>query len=454
MRTTKRLLEIPLLALFLVACAGCPRRVQVRVVMTPTNNDALERTFEVSYTGKTESVPVLFTEMVTPATKLYGAPKKVTETAQSFAGTFERVPGDIVLDGQANRGSYHVWRSPLGSFHYYKEILPGCTKPYQWFERGTAWVDRLAKVCATVARQQLAGEQGLDRLVAFIQSPLKQDVKELLFLLHTSAAAHQARGSLAAGEDRDWRSGGWAITYLLQFASDRGYFEVEDVVGVFPADKKSQFRFVKGLIARRMGQKLDAQLAAKLSFIEGRERLDSAFRSALEAEGMDGEKLRKEAGRFVRGYFHLDFSDQTPTPTGSFVLKCGREPIASNGKWCEPKRSVSWSMTLMPNYVLAPLIYAAWSVPDEAWQKKHLGGTVLAEEELCQFVLLEHWLSEKQRTAWHAVLHTLVPGRDISEQIIRATRQQEPEDERLRQCAEAFGDALRSAGKAKTGGSR
>jgi hypothetical protein len=103
-------------------------------------------------------------------------------------------------------------------------------------------------------------------------------------------------------------------------------------------------------------------------------------------------------------------------------LQCPAAPFATNGAWDTKTSRVTWSGRIgqrgqPPHNVLPKVLYALWSVPDAELQTKHFGKVVLTGEELAQYVLWRHGLSDEEAGEWDGFVATLEPGERLLEQL-------------------------------------
>ena len=416
--------------------AGCVEPC-VHVTMTPTGKGRLKRVLNVTDPSSADVSSDLGKEIVDNAKGIYGESRKTKAPGITFERTFTAVPTDIKLNGNTNRGHYRVWESPLGVVHYYSEMLPGCTRPLQRLEQGLKMIDSIAAVLSAMAENRLHGEEGLDRLVAFINGPLKEDLRELAFLMHASVVGATLLGR-TSDDDRE-RGLSTLAAYVVQFAADKGYVELEDIPRLIAGNEASQASFVKRLIAKRMRRELDANLSRRLAFVADSDQLAEAWEQAMEASGIDEDILGDQALALFAGAFHLDLFGAPPN--ARFIINCEAEPVSTSGKWDADKRRVTWAADLRKRNVLAPLLFVLWATPNEAWQKQHLGGVVLQGEALCECLMSDMVLGDEDRAVWREAIEGLDGAGDVVKQL-RAFAAKEGTGDGLRECADKLIGAL------------
>jgi hypothetical protein len=85
--------------------------------------------------------------------------------------------------------------------------------------------------------------------------------------------------------------------------------------------------------------------------------------------------------------------------------------------------------------ILPPLAYAAWSVPDAAWQKARLGKVAVTGEALAKLAFWEAGLGKAERETWHAALDGLDPKGDLEAKLNAIRLTDEESDEPVRGAA-------------------
>jgi len=400
-------------ALAAAAVCGCERdHVEVRVELR--RDGSLHRRLRLWHTsekreedkGKLLAPPE---EMVARAAPHYGKPLADEEQVVRFEGTFRTVPADYAQGEDTNHGDYTVWASRLGAVGYYRERRPGRIDHHARLREAMATVDRLVDLMAIMARQRLHGEEGLDRLLAFLKQPLRRDLKEMVtYVLH---AALGAPGRLPGEAGDDHLAGTGA--FLIQFAEERGYFRAADLPRLLT--EKGATDWATTLVAGKMGRPLDAVLRRKLLALTEPEHGEAAYVAALEELAIPREDFEKALQALANDLVHISFGGGTELLV-SLVMPPGAQIEFSSGTRDEAGRVVSWTDSL-DDRAVGMLYFAAWTAPDEAWQKAHLGRLALQGRELMEYVFWEHSLGDEGRTAWQAALDRLDPKGDLPKQL-------------------------------------
>ena len=404
----------PIAAVAVLALCGCIRD-RVEVTVEPRPDGSFVRTLGLWRfdDGEKDKIQAPSEEILANAAKHYMDRLPGDGPAVRFRGTFYTVPTDVLYEGRTNRGAYTVLRSPLGRLAYYRERRPGrldLRANLAEVERG---LDLVVKLLATVARQQLEGEEGLDRLVADLQGPLLRDLKELAFLFYVArlGPAGRVKEHRKADEKRLLN----AAALALQLAEERGLLKAADIPKL-AADDDARTEVLQRLVAARMGRKLDVALRTRLALLGDKDRLEAAAKQALKALGHTEEEfqeLLKPLGHSVLAFeIFEDFAELQLT----LKLPPGAEVRATSGRHDEKNHQIVWDSALRDRPV-GHLFFALWSAPDAAWQTKHLGRAVLRGQPLEEYLAWEGVLDDARRKAWHAALDALDPKTGLAKQL-------------------------------------
>lgn len=98
-------------------------------------------------------------------------------------------------------------------------------------------------------------------------------------------------------------------------------------------------------------------------------------------------------------------------------LFCGRKPHATNGQWDAAAGTVAWSKELSSRRPLPVVCFAAWTEPDEAFQRARFGRVLLADVPLMQYVTWYRALRSDERTEWDRFVAGLAPGPKLAADV-------------------------------------
>ena len=403
------------LAFALVLC-GCERE-HIEVTVAPRPDGSVTRTVRLWRTDSNKPGTILppSPAQVEAAQPHYKERLADTGNVVAFRGTFRTLPADIRHEGDTNHGGYTVWTSRLGHVGYYRERRPGSIDFAAGYEKICPAIDLLARVAATMARQQLKGEKGVERLAKFIEGDLRHDLKQTAYLLLRP---------YPGGEEMDAEKRFAGLTvFAFQYLEERGYIQLRDLPRLIGGDDKAAEEFALSFIARRMGRPADDRLREKLAFLKDNERLDAAFKQALEAHGMTMEEFEKKAGEPLKGVIAIDLFGSNTKLHIVLTLPANAEAFLTSGK--QEKAEIRWDDTIV-NGLVTDLFYVAWAVPDGAWQTRRLGRVAVTGETLSEYVVWENGLRPDALARWRAALDRLDPKADLKAQL-SAIRLKPPE---------------------------
>jgi hypothetical protein len=396
----------------LAALCGCSRD-HVELTIEPRLDGSFVRTIRLWQTHNQKPGQLLAPseELVKAAKPHYKEKLDAEGEALCFQGTFRDLPPDLAFGGDVNHGGYLVLRSRLGSLAHYRERRPGRTDFYTAFKEVEPALDLLIQFAAAMVRQQLEGEEGRDRLVAFIEGPLRRDARDLAMLAYAERLRHRGGGD---GLQVQAHIADAAAT-LMQFGIERGYLEASQLPKLLAA--KDPFNeWLMALIAKKMSRPLDAQLRGKLAFLFDDKRRDAAIAQAAKALAIPDEKRDATLERFAMAILSYDLLN-TQTRL-SYILRCPQhaEVLYTSGRWDKKANHVVWRGTLAEAPV-ADLFHALWTAPDAAWQTQHLGRVALNGQALAEYVMWEHGLAPDQAARWRTAIDRLDPAADLKQQL-------------------------------------
>jgi ketosteroid isomerase-like protein len=337
----------------------------------------------------------------------------------------EATPPDV-----GGAGRYLHLTSLLGSASAYAERFRGDDDQAAQLDRSYAALDRVLGHLRGWLAAELKGQPGLPRLLTFMGFALRGDLRTLLahgglaeklFDIDQGAAAQMGvrvlqilveRGYLSTGEVHAWAS---AIAHL---EVDPGASEV--------------MTLLRRLVARKLGVDDAQPIPAALDFLADRHRARAslerylagteAYRKRLAertAATGQGEAIKPDPlGLFfdeLAALFPLDLSIKDEV---TVRLATSVRPFLTNGSWGLAAGKVVWiDRELKTGAGLPAFCYAAWAVPDETFQREHLGKVALADERLAEYVLWRAGLSAAEGVEWDDFLKGLKPGSGLTERL-------------------------------------
>lgn len=398
-----------LLALALVlGVAGCERD-HIEVTVEPRPDGSFVRTIRLWHTDTEKKGQVLAppAALVDQAKPQYPKRLETQDATVAFQGEFRMVPPDLRRGDETNRGEYTLWTSRLGQLGYYRERRPGRLDHFARLREAADAADLLIRLAATIARQQLQGEKGLDELLKCIEGPFRNDIKEALFFL-----THANLGASAgfAGDEAE-RTLVAAAAFLVQFAEERGYLEAADLPKLLT--KEGAISVGTALVAKRMGRPLDAPLRKKLAALAEPEAAQGAYAAALQELKLTDKQFEDAIKPLMP---RIELGGGGPELRYTLVVPQGAEVRYTSGRQDPKTNAIHW-VDALDDRPVAGLYYALWTAPDEAWQKEHLGRVVLRGKDLGDYVLWENSLRPELAAAWRAALDRLDPKGDLAQQL-------------------------------------
>jgi hypothetical protein len=395
----------------LLLSVGCIRK-HVEVKIEPRPDGSFLRTLRMWNTDTEKEGEILPPDkaMLANAAKHYLERAAEEGAAAQFQGTFyAAVPPDLLYAEDTNRGRYTVWRSPLGHMAYYRERRPGRADVRTRFAEVEESLDLLVKVMVTVARQQLDGEKGLEKLVAYLEGPFRRDLAEAALHFYALNLHPQAKdGSL-----RD-KQVATSLSLVLQLAEERGHVKAQDLPRF--AHDGPRVQFLMQMVARRMERPLDDALGRKLAFLGEQEKAKPALEGALGQLGMTPEQFQQRMKPITDCVLNFRLFEADPEVSYTLALPRGADVRETSGTVNKEASTVAWTTTLSPLPV-SRIFFAFYSVPDEQWQTTHLGGVVLQEEALEEYIGWENSLDKARAAAWRTALDRLDPQDDLTAQL-------------------------------------
>jgi len=409
----------------------------VTVTIEPRADGSFVRTLRMWDTSANEKDQILppTAELVDRAKPHYPKTHDTKDASVAFQAAFRTVPPDMQAGNDSNRGGYTVWTSPLGQLGYYRERRPGRTDHFARFREAADAADLAMSYLTALARQQLQGEQGLDRLVEFIDGPLRKDFKDALYFVdHATLCA----SATFAGKEPEKTLASMAA-FLAQFAEERDYLQTEEVVRF--RTEEGIVELVTAFVARKMGRPLDAMLRKKLAALADPERGAEAHRAAVESLKMTDNDFEQAMKPITEGVLHIG-SGADPELRYVLILPPEAELRHTSGRPDEKKRRIEWEDTLDDRPVMG-LYFALWTIPNADWQTKHLGRVAVRGEKLQDAILWDNSLAPERAAAWRAALERLDPKADLPKQLSAIRLGPEGERKAPEEGADTITEALK-----------
>jgi len=414
------------LAVAALLLPGCEQD-HAEIIIQPRPDGSFLREIHLWHTDSQKAGKVLPppAKLVEQAKAQYPKSLETNDASVAFQGEFRIVPPDLMRGGDTNHGRYTVWTSPLGHVGYYRERRPGRMDHFTRFREAADAADLLVRLVATIARQQLEGEAGLDKLAEFIEGPFRRDFKEMLFFL-----AHTDLGAAAQFTGRDFeKTLVTAAAFLVQYAEERGYIKAADVPRLLTRD--GALDVASALVARRMGRPLDAPLRKKLAALARPEAAKAAYLAALKELKLTEKQFDDAISPLTKGLLHINVFATETELRYTLVLPPQAEVRYTSGLLDEKERRITWR-DLLDDRPVAGLYFAYWTAPDEKWQAQHLGRVAVRGKALNDYVFWENGLRPELAAAWRAALERLDPKGDLAQQLaairLGTAKEGEPEE--------------------------
>jgi hypothetical protein len=416
-----RFLSLVVLALSLSGC----QRFKYDLDLKP-DGAAMQRSLTIAAAANDNKTIAIQADELERLAQVYATTvKDKSATKATLLGTFDRtMPQDI-----GGAGTHATFETSLGTFHIYTERFRGQDDLLLQWERQAAAVDLFVDLAITWAEQNLKGEQGLDRLHAFLDQSFRRDLKNALLYIHWSGIdehrADQANDEHARNQLTE------AAAMIGQYLLSRGYFEVDDIPHLYniATDDRAQdyaIALARRQILTRMGRAPKGELPPKLSSLSSidswRDSLDNFVRTDPGAQARinawaemrkpeDSEAVDKLLGAALGDL--LDMRLLSDSDELTLHLHTPERPFATNGTWDSPMQTVTWQRSLEVQAAgatgLPPTAVALWCEPNASAQTRLFGKVILNDSELASYCLDRLALSEADAAKWDLFLGALTP---------------------------------------------
>ncbi|MFG0296063.1 MAG: hypothetical protein ACF8PG_09180 [Maioricimonas sp. JB045] len=410
----------PLAAMILgaaVLLSGCVAN-HYEVVMTP-DGETLHRELTTwrSSTGKDgEQLTTADQSELDRLARLYDTDvPTAAEQKYRFAGSF---PG-ATPDDVGGSGSLTVWTSRLGRTSLYIERYRGSNDLNASLRKRHDAADELVDALTVWFEEELGATDDGAAINRFLQDRFREDLKNLATWLWV------ARATADAGQSDDAEP--QTIAGVLQFATERGYITPEDLPDIMRIRSGTDPAILLSLL-RRMVAKQAGIDEASLGFLSDPNRLQESINTHLASLPAAKSYLQEADDQSKKPTDYLtSLVIRTIAPAlfagGDQVdvtLRCPVKPFRTNGSWSDEESSITWSEQIAPrgdepHRVLPALLFAAWSEPDETFQREHFGSVILTGEPLGEYCLWRNSLNEQQAGEWDAFVQSLRPEADLAD---------------------------------------
>lgn len=410
-------------AAVLALTGGCERG-HYDVVMS-VEGDNLHR--ELRYTtshGENEPPPPVEIQEARHLSDVYGvASPNAPPSEIALSGTFTgATPGDV-----GGTGALQHLQSPLGSAWVYVERFRGSDQPASSLAERQAAADELADIVRDWFRVELRGSADGERVIAFLETDFRTDLRELATYAWLAGAMDDVSGSDSAREHE-------MLMRIGMYFVERGYFEIQDLPELVQLTWNDTEEDYRATLNRALARRLKVDLSRdEWQFLRSRGAVEQSLNAALRDHAGLREYVRREspAGAPVMVPASTWVADVSMRAMGlslgqfdglSVRWNLEQAPFRTNGEWKPDEQCVAWNRRLplrdgKSSPPLPAFLYAEWSAPDAEFQQAHFGKTVLEGQALFEYCAWHAALADDQRQAWDAFVATLTPGPQLPDRI-------------------------------------
>lgn len=343
----------------------------------------------------------------------------------SFVDTFTSVPKDI-----NESGSFIHLDTQMGSMSLYTERFLGDDDLASGLERGLRAVDILTDLLIGWFEAELGEDPNFEMLRKFCDKNLRRDMKNMYVYVW---------GLVPGNRTDEYKKESTIRAY--HYLAKRGYFDqigLPEIVGVWEYSSNGEDKLMKVIqrfIAGKMGCGYADAIPPSLGFLANADtakaslekyiRTTNLYKEAWEkkkveednpdAEPPDPLKAVIEESGLLGDFSLVLFADKY---TFNVSLSCETGPFSTNGEVDVENKRVTWSRT---EYEGAngwdTFFYAVWCVPNEHFQREHLGKVILDGEDLAEYCFWREGLTQEDGQEWDKFLLTLRPGAELPKQI-------------------------------------
>jgi len=423
-------------ALGMILC-GCDFN-EYRIELTP-HGDRIERKLTVWRTGGAdESGKPRKGEF--PAEELAAIAKAYPKQVETddpnvhvFVGRFgQKMPRDLGGDG-----SYVRMPTRMGSAFAYVERFRGNDDLFGQIDKQREAIDETVDLLIGWFRNELPDDAGRKKLLAFMDTSFRKDLKNLtVYAWASRAAGLYKKSGTAEGE---------FLVRVIQYLKERKYFAPKDVPRIvrafteeFQKDSAGWLpALLQRLIADRMGVKPTDPVPDSLAFLSNAEKAGESLRAYLKGTKTYRRKLaewkKQRTETIERG--EEDPDAEPPDPITACFPELGMnlipmsfggsadalhvslaapvKPFETNGTWDAKAAQVTWKDSLHGDDTLPTFCYALWAEPDGTFQKKHFGKVVLDGQYLAFYCAWRKGLAKAEAGEWDAFVDGLAGGKEV-----------------------------------------
>jgi hypothetical protein len=349
------------------------------------------------------------------------------KSSESITGYF---PGKLPDDIGGGAGSFTCLDTELGSLRIYSERIRGNDDLVKPIRESMAAADLLTDHLIGWLESKSKHERGWNSLKMFCNNELRHDIANLFVYYRQWLVLEEYLEDDHNAKEFLFRAG--------QYMFERDYFEIDRLPILLRAmddadkDPKNQdlMNFVRKFISKKMGHAEQDGIPVALDFLLDQESAIASWNSYLEStityknmvQNMDPNDEIPEGTEWLikqivekTGFTLCIFGcDKVHV---EITLRCETEPYHANGNWKSDRNSMHWDKTWTGEKRYPMLAYAAWSVPEEEFQKRHFGDTLLKGEALGEYCFWHKGLREEERAVWQSFLLSLNPGEKLYSRI-------------------------------------
>lgn len=411
------------------ACA--PRKVRIEVA---AGDGGVVRTFATNQLDRAEADRV---------ESLYGSGSVRSEGGETaFTASFdESLPSEI-----GNRNGLSEVRTSLGVAKLYWESFDPGGDHWSDLDHRMASGELWMRMFGRWAEMRIDDDSRREEFKAVLEReylPLARDTMLLWSAMQAASQAQRVSAQVRDAKDRseisdDERFRRTIFLPMLLLLAERGIFTPEESQRLMllstrgnpnEAERRWSFAEVIAPALQRQFRRFDPEalpptmpslLASGISFYffaSNSSRLDDLLLASPVVPDEDKERLRRgERGIALPPVFGVRIGSR-PKPTETeVVLATGAEPYLTNGTWDPEAKSVRFKGRILEGRERVSLypatFHAAWTLPDEPFQKRCFGATLLDGEALAAYCSWHQALPAKPRTRWDAALETLAETGD------------------------------------------
>jgi hypothetical protein len=428
------------IAVLMVLCVcltvSCDKN-KYKISMKP-QGDSIEREvicWRESDDGKIQEFPQARLDQISHA---YKVPVTKTQAKKyEFTGTFtEKMPDDI-----GGVGIYLHTQAPMGESFFYSERFRGNDDLQKGLDQRRRAVNELVDIIIGWFQSEMRWEWNFGKLKSFLNKDFRWDMQNIC--LYSWSA-----GLTGRDKEMGYRS--------MQYLAERNYFDMREFLEAmnelgWQENCDKFIPIIRRIAAEKMGYDPEKKLPGSFAFLATADSAKKSLekylktskqykalletarqRKKMEPEIRDPEPLDTMGDLLSRAMggagFEVIFEDDLEV-----ALACPVAPYHTNGQWNAEKHVLEWSQTIEQCESLLPTyMFAAWSVPNEAFQKAHFGQIVLEGDALGRYVSWQNSLSEAQKKEWDTFIESLKPGLELRKMIMaftfKSSTQAEPAD--------------------------